>query len=455
MKKSLLFSASLLFAASSMTAAVPEGNLYLMGLNGETAQTESNLFVAGERDEEDIDEGVWRWSIASVEVTEPTGSITIAGPDGFSLGYDSNNFLGLSNNLSNNQNNAYLAENGPALIYDLKAGEYSVSLVVFEDIYGDMGGDTWMLQMKSLSAGEDDENFYLIGFNGTEEASAASRFVKNVEEADGETIITYVLPKYRVESCEGGFTVLDAANDVSYGLDPVMGAMSPEVTDETPMTFLGAEGEPVKCSLTPGYYKVTFAPMGAMNMISFLLCDDQTAYDELEYYLVGLNGETGLKEEYKFIRKVETVEYEDEDSGETVSFETFSYILSAEVTEPCELTVVSADETIVFGYNSDMSSFLSNDLNNVMPFSMLVINGAPLNCSLTAGTYEFHFIPSEDGTASISALTSDEGDEGAVEEVGVEDIAPVYYDLQGRRVQNPANGIFIEKRGTKVMKVVR
>ncbi|MDE6335505.1 MAG: hypothetical protein K2L34_02935, partial [Muribaculaceae bacterium] len=110
MKKTLLFSAALLLAASTMSAAVPEGNLYLEGLNGVTAHEESNLFVLGERDDDDIDEGLWRWSIGSVEVTETTGTLTVSGPDGFSLGFDSDNEFGVTNNLTNMQGMLYLAE---------------------------------------------------------------------------------------------------------------------------------------------------------------------------------------------------------------------------------------------------------------------------------------------------------------------------------------------------------
>ncbi len=44
-----------------------------------------------------------------------------------------------------------------------------------------------------------------------------------------------------------------------------------------------------------------------------------------------------------------------------------------------------------------------------------------------------------------------------VTDVNVEanDAAPVYYNLNGVRVENPANGIFIEKRGSKVSKVIK
>ena len=453
MKKSLLLSASLLFAASSMTASVPQGNLYLKGLNGVQTESASNLFVLGERDEDDIDEGLWRWSISNVEVTESTGSLTVSGPNGFSLGFDVDNEFGITNNLANNSM-VYLAEGGPAINYDLKPGEYTVFMSVFEDTEGDMGGDTWILQFKSLNAEEDDESFYLIGFNGVEDPTAACRFVKNVQEEDGETYVSYLLPKYYISTCENGFTVFDSGNSVSYGLDPAMGAMTPEVTDESPMAFLGADGEAVKSSLKAGYYNVTFMPNGAMNMISFNLSDDQTPNDELEYYLIGLNGDDVLGEANKFTRKVETMEYEDEDTGEPVSVNTITYSLTAEVKEACELTVSSADKTVVYGYNSDMAAFIPNDLSDSMPFTMLVTNGEPVKCNLAPGTYVINFIPTEDGTASLSAM-SPEDEEGGIDEIAGENVAPVYYDLQGRRVQNPEKGIFIEKRGSKVAKVIR
>lgn len=51
-------------------------------------------------------------------------------------------------------------------------------------------------------------------------------------------------------------------------------------------------------------------------------------------------------------------------------------------------------------------------------------------------------------------------DEGGEEGAGVEmvnadnNVAPVYYNLQGVRVANPENGLFIKKQGAKVSKVV-
>lgn len=43
----------------------------------------------------------------------------------------------------------------------------------------------------------------------------------------------------------------------------------------------------------------------------------------------------------------------------------------------------------------------------------------------------------------------------SVDNIDLADISPVYYNLNGMIVDNPANGIFIEVRGTKVSKVVR
>lgn len=46
------------------------------------------------------------------------------------------------------------------------------------------------------------------------------------------------------------------------------------------------------------------------------------------------------------------------------------------------------------------------------------------------------------------------GEESGVEAIDAADnVAPVYYNLQGVRVQNPANGVYIVKRGNKVSKV--
>lgn len=46
------------------------------------------------------------------------------------------------------------------------------------------------------------------------------------------------------------------------------------------------------------------------------------------------------------------------------------------------------------------------------------------------------------------------GPDSAVEGIEAADVAPVYYNLQGVRVENPAAGLYIVKRGNKVSKVI-
>ena len=57
--------------------------------------------------------------------------------------------------------------------------------------------------------------------------------------------------------------------------------------------------------------------------------------------------------------------------------------------------------------------------------------------------------------SSWSYLTFTRGGSSSIQNVGNESIdeTPVFYDLQGRRIQNPSNGIFILKQGDKTKKV--
>lgn len=452
MKKSLLTTCGMLCAATTLWAAAPEGNMYILGLNGETAPSEANCLVLGERSEDDIDEGLWRWMLPEFELTSTEGTITLTDGASLSLGFDENNEFGFTNDITPSQSILYLAPDGPAVNYHLPAGSYQVILALMEDIYGDMGGDSWMLQLKAIGNVDTEENFYLLGFNDYEAPSAACRFNKVEITEDGETITMYTLPRYYVSVCESGFTVYDSGVDTTYGQEAAFAAMG-GVTDEAPMGFLGAGGEPMKCQLTNGYYDINFSLTGAMAMVSFLRCEDQTAQNELDYYLVGLNGVTAIDEAFKFSRTEETEEYEDEDTEEMISNTTVTYTLSnVEVKEDSQLTVVAQDEMYVFGYNPDMAAFLPNNFNDTMPFASMVAGGEPIVCTLSAGKYNFTFSISGVNTAMMSAL---EVEEDAVDEVSAVSGAPSYYNLQGTRVANPEKGIFIKVQDGKASKVIR
>ena len=49
----------------------------------------------------------------------------------------------------------------------------------------------------------------------------------------------------------------------------------------------------------------------------------------------------------------------------------------------------------------------------------------------------------------------EEGDDSGIADIVVDENAPVeYFNLQGVRVENPENGLFIRRQGGKVSKVI-
>lgn len=450
MKKTLLTLVLASSAGVTLLAAAPAGELYLLGLNGNNTADAATRFVLGDRDEDDIEEGLWRWRLEDVTVSQTSGTLTISNNADFKLGFDTGNEAGFTNELSNTQTNLYLAPDGPAVNYNLKAGEYSATLVLFEDVYGDMGGDTWMLAFAAKS-GADEGSYYLIGFNEVTDPSAPMRFVRTEIEEDGETYYMYTLPHTYISACPDGFTVYDSAADASLGLNPDFASMGSEVTDESPMAFLAAGGENVKCTLKEGYYDVTFAPTGAMSMISFMLSENQTPTDQLDYYLVGANGVTAINDSYKFNRTVEVTEFEDD--GEQVRYETVTYTLSGvDFKEAASgLYVVSDLDLVTFGYNTDLAAIMPNQMTADSAFAVMAVNGPAINCTLPEGKYDFTFVITGEGTAMLSAQ---ENDPDAVEMIGGEDAPAEWYDLNGLRVNAPKSGLYIVKRGDKVSKII-
>lgn len=452
MKKSLQLTCGMLFASATLWAAAPEGNLYVLGLNGQTAPSDDNCLVLGERSEDDIEEGLWRWILPEFELTTTEGTLTITDGKSLTLGFDENNEFGFTNDLTKKQAMLYMAPNGPAVNYNLPAGSYEISIALFEDIYGDMGGDSWMISVKALGGEESEDNYYLLGFNDYETPVAACRFTKEETTEDGETTIIYKLPRYYVSECENGFTVYDSGEDITYGKTEAFAAMG-DLSDENPMAFLGPDGEPMKCGLKEGYYDINLNATGAMAMVAFLRCEDQTAQDELNYYLVGVNGVDKIDEAYKFTRTVESGEEEDEDTGELTSYTIVTYTLdNVEITEDAELTVVAQDNMYAFGYNDDMAAFLPNDFNDIMPFASMVAGGEPVKCTLTPGKYNFNFSISGVNTGLMGATSAEED---AVEGISAASGSAVYYNLQGVRVANPEKGIYIKVADGKTSKVIR
>lgn len=445
MRKILL--STLLVPAFAAMAEIPQSSFFLSGFDGVTEATEGNTLVyapALDPDElaDDEDEGIYRFKIASFTVGTCANGFTLVGAEGLTLGYIADNLLGSPNDFGDKTGLMYVGESKEAIKCSLTPGDYAVTLM---SVNGEEEGTySWMLQFASLNGGDETLSYYILGFNGQEGPSQVNRFVATTVGEGDDASTMYTFPRFLVETCEDGFTV-GASDGAAFG------AEGTTVDDENPFALMTEGAAAVRCALTPGYYTLNWAPMGFMNMISFLRCEDQTAADGSTYYLIGFDGITEAKPEMKFSRKVETTEYEEE--GETITGETVVYTLENVTLTSCPdgFTIATEDGGFTFGLNSDMAAFLS-EVSETLPMAALGINGTPYGWTMPAGAYDLVFAPNNTGTAFMT-VTPHDGN-AAVEGLGTDgDEAPVYYNLQGVRVDKPGKGIYIRKSGNKAEKV--
>lgn len=117
-----------------------------------------------------------------------------------------------------------------------------------------------------------------------------------------------------------------------------------------------------------------------------------------------------------------------------------------------EITGTAATNALYTGAQSDFT--------NCLVAAGTKVNGAeatgttPFNDCVAAiqGWDAFHSTELEDGLPILKWQT--EAGVGTIEIDETEDAAPVYYNLQGVQVENPANGLYIVKRGNKVTKEI-
>lgn len=443
MKKSLL--GIMLFSSVAALAAAPQTGFYLSGINGETSATENNTLTYVPGDEEDEEEGIYRFINGAMTINSCDGGFLAVGAEGLKLGYDADNLMGAENMVNDYATIGYLADGGPAVNCELTPGTYRVILASFQD--GDDEPMTWSIMFTSLSSDDDVANYYILGFNDEDEPMQSNMFVKEEIEDEGEVSIMYTFPKFYVSET-AGFWVADKNSKEFYG------AMSADpVGDDMPFALLMPDGNPVVSQLTPGYYTVNFVPMGAMAMVSFLYCDDQTPADQCKYYLTGFNGTP-----IEFERKVEVTEYEDEDTGETIKSESINYVIEKVHLSSCPdgfLIESEAEQLFSFGLNTDMAAFFGDTVtadNGGIGF--LGIYGEPLKWDMEENDYTVTFFTS--GTMGNVVFTVYGSDDDSVETIEAEtEATPVYFNLQGQKVNNPEKGIFIRKTGNKAEKVIR
>lgn len=444
MRKLLL--TSVLLSATVAMAEPPQTSFYLSGFNGETSATEANTLVYVEGDADDEEDGIYRFVNNEFVVADCAEGFVAVGAEGLRLGYNADNAFGFENMVNDRSTMMALCDGGPAVNCELSPGTYKVILASMQE--DETEPMAWTIMFQKQGA-EEETAYYLLGFNGDSEPSQGNCLVKEVSEEDGETVVIYTYPRFLVESCEDGFTV-GTNSDVVLGLDPAFAENAPEVTDESPMAFLAEGGEAVACSLTPGYYSVRFAPMGTTSMIMFERCEDQTPADESTYYLLGFDGVTAAADDVKFTRTED--KYVDEETGEEEI--SYSYVIDKIHLTSCPdgFTVSTADGGFSFGVAKDFASMIGDTVTEDNPMGMLGIYGTPYGYELPEGDYTVTFICTG-VTGMITFLPYEDAAVEGIEGEAATDKAPVYYNLQGVRVDNPSKGIFIRKSGSKVEKV--
>lgn len=109
---------------------------------------------------------------------------------------------------------------------------------------------------------------------------------------------------------------------------------------------------------------------------------------------------------------------------------------------PCYWAEVAGAEFTVDENNGIIESFKAYENPNIQSFTVNKLNSFTFK---NAGEQPFAVLVVEYEPGNTSAITDIVSDENAPVE---------YFNLQGVRVENPANGIFIKRQGSKVEKVI-
>ena len=443
MKKILL--GTLLMTAFGLMAQTeivpPQTGFYLSGINGTTTQDENNTLVYSLSDEEDAEDGIYRYINDNVNI-DSCETLTIIGAEGMEIGYDPNNFMGMENIISDKSNSLYLIEGGEPINCSLTPGNYKVMLSSFYNFEDEEGESyIWNISFTNNDTSSQVLSYYIVGLNGNDGTDQSNQFV--AEEIEGE--VSYSLPKFYIPET-GSFQIVSSDGEIYGGTDPV--------TENEGMGFamLSLNGDPIAIDMTPGYYTVNFVSFSGMAMVSFIYCENQTPANECTYYL------TGFGEDIKFTRTVTDLSYEDEETGETIEDVSVTYIIDKVHLTTCPegFNIVSEeDEMFSFGLYNAMAAVLGDTVTDDNGMAIVCINGSPIFWEMEENDYTVTFFINETaGYINFAVYGEDEG-EGGVESIIELNDLPVYYDLQGRKVTNPDKGIYIMKIGNKVTKIAK
>lgn len=272
------------------------------------------------------------------------------------------------------------------------------------------------------------QDYYLVGaFNGWSNPSD-NVFV----EKDGK----YVVEVAYLE-IGGGFKITDGTWDTNWGSngnDLVLG----ETYD---LAFNGANLQFARGVVGIENAVVTFAltDESATLLITGTAKIDQNIKDWDELYLMGTITSWGFEEEQHFTYNEEEGVYE------------LKNVQLACATDGGEYKIAGDGWNPNYGSNGDDPAL---ELNASNAMAHLVKGSNPDNCPIALdGVYNFYFTLDEDGNGGTVEIEP-VGDDSVAAIMANNNESVVYYNLQGVKVANPANGLYIVKQGSKVSKML-
>lgn len=270
MRKFLLLACSML---SMATFAQGNANdFYFLGFNGDFEKSQNTMFL-----KEVVDGTKIGYSYPRFPVTENTGTFFIQGEDGTVFGYDP--FFGNKDVYTQDQF-AILFQEGTPFNYIFEPGYYSFT---FTEADG-MGYFTFTYCTSQTPI--DEEEYYLIGFNGIDTPDESMKFERKMVDIDGSSEITqapvYVLEKVYLSSCPDGFYVTSydikdtekASDGFYFGVDSEN--PDPEKASDSWINYdLGRFGKPVAWDFPEGEYNVNFTVTDTSAYIRFYMPVDE------------------------------------------------------------------------------------------------------------------------------------------------------------------------------------
>lgn len=278
---------------------------------------------------------------------------------------------------------------------------------------------------------------YATGDGAFEGGSWAPETADQFKYADGKYTMTVAdLASFKISTVQGDWDTFNAAAlTCSYGYVP-----------DVAVPLVPGDGN-IKC---PAKSTWTITVAGDLSTVTLHTDEPITIvppYD-LTLYLRGGMNDWGAPEEWALTQLGSDAEgnwvYTYVCNGTMIDAGTEFKIAAAEW---ADMNIGAGDDNIVPLYDAEFLAFRGDNPTN---FVMEETFSGAMFLQINFETYEGHVLFSNDDEEECPYPYNP----GGVANVASENVAPVYYNLQGVQVVNPENGFYIVRRGNKVTKEI-